>query len=175
MRLPFIVFSVALATASPTLAAMTLTSTDLKPGATMPPAHIYPRCGGQNLSPQLAWSAPPKQARSLVLTMIDMDVTPNLWSHWIVTGLPARAGSLGEGLKGLPAGAQAVKSNFGEAAYDGPCPPPGSGVHHYRFTVWAIPATDFAADPDQKADELVARLSAIALDRAVLTVTAKAK
>jgi phosphatidylethanolamine-binding protein (PEBP) family uncharacterized protein len=39
---------------APAMAAMTLTSTDLKPEAEIASAHIYPRCGGENISPQLS-------------------------------------------------------------------------------------------------------------------------
>jgi phosphatidylethanolamine-binding protein (PEBP) family uncharacterized protein len=69
-------------------AAMSLTSTDIRPGLAIPVAHIYTRCGGENISPNLAWSGAPR-GMSFVLTMIDVDVKPDEWSHWIVVGLPA--------------------------------------------------------------------------------------
>jgi Raf kinase inhibitor-like YbhB/YbcL family protein len=141
----------------------------------MAAGHVYPRCGGQNISPDLAWSGAPAGAKSLVLTMIDQDVKPHLWSHWIVVGLPTGAGGLAEGAKALPTGAQGVKSNFGDAGYDGPCPPSGSGVHHYRFTIWAMPAPAVAIAADDKADALQARLARTSLDHADLTVSVAAK
>ena len=67
--------------------------------------------------------------KSFVLTMIDVSVKPSQWSHWIVVGLPPDATSLARGTKALPAGAAAIASNFGDANYDGPCPPNGTGVH----------------------------------------------
>ena len=164
----------ALAAAGPALA-LTLSSHDLQPGAAIPAAHIYPRCGGQNQSPDLSWAGAPAATKSFVLTMIDMDVRPALWSHWLVTDLPASTTSLAHGAKALPAGAHAVVSNFGEAAYDGPCPPAGSGVHHYRFTIWAMAADGVTIQPDEKADAVMARLSASAIDHASLTATATAK
>jgi Raf kinase inhibitor-like YbhB/YbcL family protein len=171
--LPIAAALTTLACAGPALP-LTLTSRDLTPGAQMPTAHIYPRCGGQNLSPEVAWSGAPVATRSFVLTMIDMDVKPALWSHWVVVDLPASAISLPRGVKALPAGAHAVASNFGEG-YNGPCPPPGSGVHHYRLTVWAMPGARFAAKPDQPADDLMAKLSAATLAHASLTTTVAAK
>jgi phosphatidylethanolamine-binding protein (PEBP) family uncharacterized protein len=68
-----------------------------------------------------------------------------------------------------------VVSNFGEAAYDGPCPPAGSGVHHYRFTIWAMPAATTAIAPDAHADAVIAKLQAQALARAELTGSVAAK
>ena len=167
--------ALSLAAATPALAAMTLSSADLTPGGVMPAKHIYPRCGGQNISPQLAWSAPPAGAKSLVLTVIDQDPKPHMWSHWVVTGLPPAAGGFVEGARALPAGARGVKSNFGDPVYAGPCPPPGSGVHHYRFTVWAMPTAQVAIADDEKADALQARLAKTALDHADLTVSVAAK
>src|SRR5882672_1557096 len=92
----------------PACAAMTLTSSDIKQGAPINTAHIYPRCGGHNLSPQLSWSGAPPSAKSLVLTMIDVDVKPAQWSHWMVVGLPVGATSLPQGAKTLPGNAKAL-------------------------------------------------------------------
>ena len=146
--------------------AMTLTSADIKPGATIAEAQIYPRCGGQNISPQLSWSGAPTNAKSLVLTMIDLDVKPALWSHWIVVDLPTNASGLPRGAKTLPGAAALVTTNFGDAAYGGPCPPQGTGVHHYQFTIWAMPAAQTAITPDDKANTVLAWLSRTALDKA---------
>jgi Raf kinase inhibitor-like YbhB/YbcL family protein len=173
MRILALATALALA-AGPALA-LTLSSHDLKPGAAIPAAHIYPRCGGQNLSPDLSWSGAPAATKSFVLTLIDMDVRPTLWSHWLVVDLPASATGLAHGVKALPAGAHAVVSNFGEAAYDGPCPPAGSGLHHYRFTIWAMPTATTAIAADAHADAVIARLRAAALAKAELTGGVAAK
>jgi Raf kinase inhibitor-like YbhB/YbcL family protein len=149
-------------------AAMSLTSTDIKPGTAIPTAHIYPRCGGQNISPALAWSGAPSNTKSFVLTMIDIDVKPDKWSHWIVVGLPATVTSLPRGATSLPGPAKAVVSNFGDAAYAGPCPPKGTGVHHYEFTIWALPTAEISLANDEKATTLTELLSKRAIDRASL-------
>src|SRR5882757_10373220 len=78
-------------------AEMSLTSADVKPGVAIPVAHIYPRCGGENISPNLSWSGAPSATKSFVLTMIDVDVKPDHWSHWIVVNLPAAVNSLSRG------------------------------------------------------------------------------
>ena len=156
-------------------AAMTLSSSDIRQGEPMPAAQIYPRCGGKNVSPELSWTGAPAAARSIVLTMIDLDVKPAQWSHWVVVGLPTNVRTLPRGAAVLPRGAAAVVSNFGDAAYAGPCPPAGTGTHHYQLTVWAIAMTRFPAVADEPADKLAARLRAAALDRASLTATVDAK
>jgi hypothetical protein len=150
-------------------AAMTLTSQDLRDGARMPARHVYARCGGRNVSPQLAWSGAPAATKSFAVTMIDHDVPPNGWSHWIVVGLPASVTSLAEGEK-APAPARALMTDFGDAAYGGPCPPAGSGVHHYEVTVWAMPGASVSLGGSAK--EIEAALKRAALAHASLTVTA---
>jgi len=152
-------------------AAMTLTSADLAPGAAMPSRHVYPRCGGQNISPALAWSRAPLGAKSFVLTMIDRDVRPAGWSHWIVVDLPPTTTGLTSGVRVLPNGARGIDSNFGETTYDGPCPPKGSGRHHYEFSIWALPKETFAIAPDAPANDVTSALSKLALDHASLIVT----
>jgi Raf kinase inhibitor-like YbhB/YbcL family protein len=149
-------------------AAMTMTSTDIRSGSAIPVAQFYPRCGGENISPNLSWSGAPSGTMSFVLTMIDVDVKPDQWSHWIVVSLPATSNSLARGAHSLPGAAKAVVSNFGDAAYAGPCPPKGTGVHHYQFTIWALPTASISLAPDEKATTLTALLSKQALDRASL-------
>ena len=150
-------------------AAMRLSSPDLPPGGQIPPAQVYPRCGGRNISPALAWSGTPAGAKSLVLTVIDLDAKPALWSHWIVVDLPPSATGLPRGASRLPAPARAVAGNFGDAAYDGPCPPKGSGVHQYQFTIWAMPAASTAIAPDSDARAIAPMLARTALAHASLT------
>jgi len=152
---------------------MQITSADLKAGAPMPTANVYPRCGGRNVSPALAWSGAPKRTKSLVLTMIDRDPRPHQWSHWIVLGLPPTASGLPRGVRQLPSPAHTVAGNFGDAAYDGPCPPTGSGVHHYEITIWALAGPPPSIPANGAADALAAELRRVAVDHASLTVTAQ--
>ena len=157
------------ATHGPAAAAMSLKSADIRPGGVIAAAQIYPRCGGRNVSPQLSWSGTPSGARSLVLTMIDLDVKPADWSHWIVVDLPPTETELPRGVKALPGKARAVAGNFGDAGYDGPCPPNGTGVHRYQITIWAMPETATTIAPDAKATDVAAQLARHAIDKASLT------
>ena len=154
-------------------AAMDISSPDVKPGAPIAPAQVYPRCGGQNVSPALAWSAPPGGTVSLALTVIDIDAKPSFWSHWIVVGLPPATTSLPRGVTALPAGAQTVVANFGDAAYDGPCPPAGSGVHHYQFTIWAMPSATVSIGADAPANQVLSMLQRTSIAHATLVGTAQ--
>ena len=165
MRLSLVAGAAVLTLAGP-VRAMTISTPDFKPGGPIAPAQIYPRCGGQNISPALAWSGVPKGAQSLALTMIDLDVKPAGWSHWIVVDLPAATTGLARGAA-LPQGAHGVVSNFGDAKYDGPCPPAGSGRHRYEITVWAL-SRRVDLKPDEAATQVQAALAAAALDHATV-------
>lgn len=154
--------------AAPAMAAMTLSSADLQPGATLAPAQIYPRCGGENVSPQLSWSGAPVGTKSFVVTMIDTSVEPAQWSHWVVVDVPPTTTSFARGIKTLPGSAKQIPSNFGDPYYDGPCPPDGSGIHRYEITVWALPTPTFSVAADMKATDLSEALKKVAVDRASL-------
>jgi Raf kinase inhibitor-like YbhB/YbcL family protein len=125
--------------------AMTLTSADVKDGGTIAVTHVYDRtgCTGQNLSPALAWSGAPPATRSFALTVHDPDAPrPGGWWHWLVYDIPSSTASLPRGAgtagsSGMPSGARQGTNDFGDAAYGGPCPPPGS-PHHYTFVISAL-------------------------------------
>ena len=60
-------------------------------------------CEGKNISPPLAWSAPPAGTKSLALIVDDPDApdpaAPKMvWVHWVLYNLPPVAGSLPEGV-----------------------------------------------------------------------------
>ncbi|MBS0580709.1 MAG: YbhB/YbcL family Raf kinase inhibitor-like protein [Proteobacteria bacterium] len=158
---------------APAFAGMQISSADLKPGASIPAAHIYPRCGGQNISPDLSWSGAPAGTKSFVVTMIDVSVKPAHWSHWVVVDLPPDTVSLARGIKTLPGKAHAIPSNFGDPYYDGPCPPEGSGLHEYQITIWALGTGSIEIAADTPATELERTLARTALDHASLTGSVK--
>ncbi len=132
--------------------ALALDSTTFPNGARMPQSTEFDRngCTGGNASPELRWRGAPPGVRSFALTMHDPDAkAPGGWWHWIRFDIPARvhelrAGERGTGTDGL--------NSFGASAYGGPCPPPGSGIHHYHVLVYAldvahVPATSHTDGP----------------------------
>ncbi len=121
-------------------AALTITSPAFEPGGTIPAKYT---CNGDDGSPVLEWSAPPKGTQSLALIMDDPDAPIGTWVHWVVYNLPPDATGLAEGASqakasafNLPVGAIQGKSSFGRGDYGGPCPP--SGTHRYFFKLYAI-------------------------------------
>ncbi len=94
--------------------------------------------GGENLSPPLEWEEEPEGTASLALACIDR--TAHNWVHWLVADIPPGVHSLAEGASGwkTPQGSIEIQNSFGRDGYGGPMPPPGSGTHHYEFTLYAI-------------------------------------
>jgi Raf kinase inhibitor-like YbhB/YbcL family protein len=120
---------------------LNVTSTAFEPTKPIPKQHAY-KGEGANLSPPLAWSGAPAGTKSFAIICDDPDAPspkrprPNPWVHWVVYNIPADRTALGEG---ETAGVQG-KTDFGETAWGGPMPPPGSGTHRYFFKVYALDA-----------------------------------
>jgi len=113
---------------------------------------VIPRrftCDGENLSPPLHWRDAPAETRSFVLLCDDPDAPAGTWRHWAVYDLPADRADLpeGAGRRGADKGLRQAVNDFGEAAYGGPCPPPGHGPHHYRFRLLALSTNHLAVRP----------------------------
>jgi Raf kinase inhibitor-like YbhB/YbcL family protein len=95
-------------------------------------------CTGDNRAPAVHWQHAPAGTRSYALTVYDPDApTGSGWWHWVVINLPASSTALPPG-GSLPAGAFAVRNDYGQASWGGPCPPEGDAPHHYIFTVYAL-------------------------------------
>jgi Raf kinase inhibitor-like YbhB/YbcL family protein len=123
-----------------------ITSTAFKQGHPIPKKYTGE---GIDVSPSLAWSGVPQGAKELALICDDPDApTDEPWVHWVIYKIPADAKGLPEGIPRKlrlndPPGALQGKNSWpaGEAiGYRGPMPPPGHGVHHYYFKLYAIEA-----------------------------------
>ena len=121
--------------------AMSLKSSDVAEDAYFPEDEICARYGGSDISPALAWSGAPATTRSLAVTIFDPDAHGGWW-HWLVLDIPPQTTGLaqgaGSGKAALPAGALEAANSNGVKVYSGPCPPAGSGTHHYQITLWAL-------------------------------------
>jgi Raf kinase inhibitor-like YbhB/YbcL family protein len=95
---------------------------------------IDPRftCDGEDISPALSWTAPPAGTVELALLVTDDDAGG--FVHWAVAAIAPSASGVAEGAP-IPGAIEGVTS-FGETGWGGPCPP--SGVHTYRFSLYAL-------------------------------------
>jgi len=119
-----------------------LTSTAFTHEGDIPKLHT---CEGKDVSPPLAWSGVPANAKSLALIVDDPDApdpaAPKMtWVHWVLYDLPPSATALAQGVapNELPAGTRQGVSDFKRTGYGGPCPP--IGRHRYFFKLYALDA-----------------------------------
>jgi Raf kinase inhibitor-like YbhB/YbcL family protein len=91
---------------------------------------------GENVSPALEWSKIPPETKQLVLICHDPDAPlPLGFTHWILYNIPSDVQAISEGegdqyTTGL--------NTSGSNGYTGPAPPPGHGIHHYYFWLYAL-------------------------------------
>ncbi|GAA4535799.1 YbhB/YbcL family Raf kinase inhibitor-like protein [Mycobacterium paraffinicum] len=116
--------------AAPADGPLTISSPAFRDGSPIP---VQYTCKGANMAPPLTWSAPMGAA----LVVDDPDAVNGLYVHWVVVGIGPGSGSTADGQ--TPAGATTLPNTAGEPAYKGPCPPAGTGTHHYRFTLYQLP------------------------------------
>lgn len=134
---------------------------------------------GIDVSPPLAWDGVPGETREFALICDDPDApTPEPWVHWVIYQLPAELRSLPEEVPSdaalqQPTGAlQGLNSWTTERkiGYRGPLPPPGHGVHHYHFRLYALDAPlKLAAKADKAA--LLNAMQDHVIEEALLTGT----
>ena len=132
-------------------------------------------CGGQSVSIALAWKDPPAGTKSYALTMFDTDANggKGFW-HWLAWNIPASAKGLSEGAgaqggKRMPKGSVLGTGGVGRAGYFGPCPPPGSGQHHYVFTLYALGEKTLRTPEDPSPDMVSVAAKSSALGEASVT------
>jgi Raf kinase inhibitor-like YbhB/YbcL family protein len=127
----------------PAAGSFTVTSTDVTDGEQLALTHVHTSAGGENVSPQLAWSGFPAETKSFVVTCFDPDapIVSGFW-HWIAVNIPASVTELpsgaGAGDDSLPGGAFHVRNDMGSDDYVGSAPPQGDMVHRYYFVVHAV-------------------------------------
>jgi Raf kinase inhibitor-like YbhB/YbcL family protein len=142
-----------------------LTSPAFNDGGMMEKKHAgntpnNPNCFGENISAPLAWTAPPAGTKSLAMVMVDPDGRAGLGvMHWVAYGIAPATSSFAEGEISKPSEKYiGGKGTRGEPTYQGPCPTPGSGLHHYTFTLIATDLEPGALKPGLTRDELFAAL-----------------
>lgn len=149
---------------------MKLTSHAITEGATIDPKYAEPGAGGQNVSPDLAWSEAPEGTRSFAITCYDPDApTGSGFWHWVAFDIPAEVTSVPEGGP-LPEGVREWEIDYGYAGYGGPCPPPGP-AHRYEYTVHALPVDKLEVPDGANHTQVRFAIHTQRLDHATITGT----
>ena len=98
---------------------------------------------GDNLSPPLRWT-PVEGAGAYAIVLEDPDAPMEKpYVHWMIWNIPGQVTSLAEGVPNnahlvTPQDAVQGKNDNDSFGYFGPRPPPGHGVHHYHFQIFAL-------------------------------------
>jgi Raf kinase inhibitor-like YbhB/YbcL family protein len=117
--------------------AMEIKSGAFQEGGTIPQKYT---CMGEDVSPALSWTDPPKGTKSLALIVDDPDSPMGTWVHWVLFDLSPDVKKLDEGVPPdgeVLKGAKQGRNDFGNLGYGGPCPPPGP-PHRYNFKLYAL-------------------------------------
>jgi Raf kinase inhibitor-like YbhB/YbcL family protein len=90
---------------------------------------------GGNEVPVVEFSGAPDGTVEYSLVVHDPDAPlANGFTHWVVYGIPADATRLDLAAPGVRGG----PNSLGGSAWSGPQPPPGHGLHHYYFLLYAL-------------------------------------
>jgi Raf kinase inhibitor-like YbhB/YbcL family protein len=117
---------------------------------------------GEDVSPALEWSGAPDGTQGFAVVVHDPDAPlVDGFTHWVAYGIPGDATGLPEGAGGLVEG----PNSFGNTGYNGPAPPPGHGVHHYYFWVYALD-TDLDLEPGLDRRALLDRIEDHVIEQA---------
>jgi len=133
---------------------------------------------GSDVSPALAWTNVPPEAKSLVLICAAPDApTAEPWVHWVIASIAPTETGLPEGVPRVArpkssAGAVQGKNSWQEdnLGYRGPLPPKGHGLHHYHFVLYALDA-DVPMEPGLTKNEVLKRIKGHVLAQGRLTGT----
>jgi Raf kinase inhibitor-like YbhB/YbcL family protein len=121
-------------------------------------------CDGEDVSPPLAFSGLPAQARELALVVEDPDA--DRFVHWTVLRIPPETARFAEGR--VPAGSIETENSFGDRGWGGPCPPEGEDPHRYVFALYAL-SRPLDLDADASPDEVREAIAGAAIARGRLT------
>jgi Raf kinase inhibitor-like YbhB/YbcL family protein len=123
-------------------------------------------CRGQNVSPPLNILGAPPGTKSLALVMHDPDAVGQDFLHWLMWDIPS--GTENIAANSVPVGAIQGPNGMGSNSYTGPCPPDGTGTHHYKFDLYALDTT-LGLDSKSDRKQLESALKGHILDQTVLT------
>jgi Raf kinase inhibitor-like YbhB/YbcL family protein len=110
---------------------------------------------GEGISPPLVWGSIPSAAATLALIVEDADSpTAEPLVHAIAVGIDPGAGGLAEDsitTEQDDTPADLGRNSFLRQSWLPPDPPPGHGVHHYAFQLFALlPGDEFSSAPGRK-------------------------
>lgn len=158
-------------------ASMKLSSPSFQHNQPLPKKHTGE---GQDVSPLLKWEGAPTGTKSFALICDDpdaMSVAGKVWDHWVIWNIPAATTELPENVEQkevVLGGAKQGLNSWPKVGYNGPMPPPGHGVHHYHFKLYALD-TELSLPPKATKKQIEAAMKGHILAQAELIGTYERK
>jgi Raf kinase inhibitor-like YbhB/YbcL family protein len=90
-------------------------------------------CEGKNINPPIHFKEIPQATKSIALIIEDPDATKGTFDHWVIWNIEPGKFIAENSVPGVEG-----KNGSGKIGYTGPCPPAGTGIHHYHFKVYAL-------------------------------------
>lgn len=127
-------------------------------------------CEGEGIHPPLEIIAVPEATKSLALIVDDPDAPSGTFVHWLVWNIPPTTTKIGENK--IPEEAIEGRNSSKEVGFIAPCPP--SGMHHYRFILWAL-SQSLSLTEEATREKLESTLAQFVLEKAELVGTYQKK
>lgn len=112
---------------------MQITSPAFTSDKTLPKKYT---CQGEGVNPPLIFIDVPKNTKSFVLIVKDPNAPSGTFTHWVLFNIPPHTREIAE--NSYPVGAVQSTTSIGKAGYVAACPPSGTGIHQYIFTLYAL-------------------------------------
>lgn len=108
----------------------------------------------ENLFPSLKWTGSPAGTHSFALIVEDPDAVSGTFRHCAIINIPGNWTELPQSVDtGSEHAIKFIKNDFGNARYDGPQPPAGTGLHHYKFRLAALDVANLSIPEEVGAAE----------------------
>lgn len=123
----------------------------------MPLKHATVSGGGENVSIGFSWQPLPA-AQSYAALFYDKHPIAHNWVHWLVVDIPNTETEIPEGASRsalMPEGSRELITSWGNAGYDGPQPPFGSGDHEYTLVLYALDIPKTSLQEKVSRDEFI--------------------
>ena len=118
-------------------------------------------CEGEGINPPLHISEMPDGTESFALIVDDPDAVGGLFTHWLVWNIEPDM-TIIEEQETFETAKEGTNSG-GSIGWFAPCPPKNTGVHHYRFQLFALRSPlDLAEGSERKEVENAIKESEIA-------------
>lgn len=133
---------------------LALSSLDFQPGDLAP---LSTTCGGDNLFPNLQWTAPPLNAAELAVVLTDQTDPEEPLLLWLMAGISPSETGLTAGT--APAGAFETLNDYGSLGYGSPCLENlADGLRDLQFRIYVLeePSGLVEGDPGNDAWNTIA-------------------